>query len=210
MKQAGFTLLFLISLLRCKELDWQPETHRFMVTVKGSYSKDRAEDETIPFWAIQPELRLNPLYFDFWGGGYFQMRLPASLYHFPTKDAVTCEFRLRPDLGPPIASWTPLGMVDISYSYSSKDWFSHRNEPLHSMLIGGWFQVPLRIPDDGIFMVAGGKSVLGDKMPRFSCYFHWFFSKHFGLTVHGDNFIREYENQRFHYGSFNAGVLFRI
>jgi hypothetical protein len=186
-----------------------PTSHRAIFQLTASYSKDKMKRETVPFWSLSSEYQTKAITYTKMGGGYFQMKFPAKLYHFPTKDAVAFECKLRPDFGP-IAPFLPLTMIDIGYLYSSKDWFTSSDEPTHSLMIGGWVLVPLKVPNDGIFMLSGSKSIAGTNFTRFSCYLNWFFTDHFGVTIHGDNFTRKEDDVKYHYGSFNLGVLFRI
>ncbi len=186
-----------------------PAKHRALILLKGGMSKDQINIETVPFWAIGGEYRLKPHYYTKMGGGYLQMIFPAMVYHFPSKNEITVDLKIRPDFGP-ITKWIPLTMVDLGYLYSSRDWFSGTDEQLHSLMLGGWAMIPLKTPEDGIMMFSGSKAIAGDQFTRFSCYAHWFFSDHFGVTIHGDNFTRTRESIKYHYGSFNLGVLFRL
>lgn len=206
-----FILLTLLPILG--EESWEdifPLKHRALFMLKGGYSKDRSSDEAMPLWAFSGEFRFRTWYYEKMGGGYFQIIAPAALYHFPSKGGVLAEVRVRPNLGPPLARWIPNGMVDIGYSWGSKDWFTGHDDRFHALTIGGWFMVPLKIPDDGIFMISGARSVAGDELIRFSCYTHWFFTDHIGMSVHGDNFRRKRDGKENHYGSMNVGVLVRL
>jgi hypothetical protein len=206
-------LLMSIPIIAQNDSSWIknfPLKHRALIQFKGGYSKDQINSKRLIFWAAGGEYRTKPVYFSNLGGGYFQMVFPAMLYHFPSKDAFTVDLKCRPDMGPPLARWLPLGMVDVGYLFSSRDWLSGIDKQLQSLMLGGWFMIPLKIPADGIIMVSGSKSVAGDQFIRFSCYAHWFFNSNFGITIHGDNFIRNFNGIKAHIGSINMGVLFRI
>lgn len=210
-RAALFILLLILPIFGSDE--WKaffPEKHRALIMVKGSYCKDRSTEEVIPFWALGGEYRFRAHDFRDPEKGYIQLVTPASLYHFPTKDAVVAEIRLRPDIGPPAARWIPHGMVDIGCSWFSRDWLTGRDSALNALTIGGWFMIPLKLPDDGIFRVNGATSIAGDKLIRFSCYLHWFFTDHIGFTIHGDNFSTKRDGLKYHYGSMNLGILVRI
>jgi hypothetical protein len=209
-----FGLMFIIMPVTAQlDSTWMeifPVKHTMLLQVKGGYSKNQIKSDKELFWAVGGEYRFKPIYYTDYGGGYIQLTVPVMMYHFTLNNEIIVDIKFRPDLGPPISSWLPLTMMDIGYIYVSGDWFTGNDTPLHSLMLGGWFMIPLIKPDDGIFMVSGSKSISGDAITRFSCYTHWFVTSHLGITIHGDNFVRTLDAKKHHFGSFNLGIIYRL
>lgn len=189
-----------------------PEPQRFELLLKAGYSKDEQDSAAFPLLAAGAEYRTRPVDFSAWGGGYWLLRFPARLYRFPTQAGGSwlTEVRVRPEVGPPLATWIPNGFMDIGYHYADHDWLTARPQhTLHALSIGGWFSLPLLAPRRGTFLVSGSRTIYGSQLTRFSCYLDWMIGSHWGLTLHGDNFTRRYQDEYRHYGSFNGGVIWR-
>lgn len=189
-----------------------PEAQRFELSLKGGFSKDDLDSASFLYYALGAEYRTAPVNYEAMGGGYWQLRFPVRLYHFPGQAGGSwlVDAKLRPELGPPVANFVPNGFVDLGYIYANHDWFAHRDHHnLQALMLGGWFSVPLLAPRRGTFMVSGATALKGAELVRFSCYLDWMVGTHWGLTLHGDNFMRTHEDKTYSYGSFNMGALWR-
>jgi len=159
------------------------------------------------------EFSSHPLYFSTIGGGYWRFRFPIKLYYFPTQNtpAWLVDIKFRPELGRPLFPFLPRGFIDLGYQYAENNWFAKEpNHSLQSLMLGGWFSIPLLEPKTGRMMVSGSKSIAGDNFTRFSCYLDWFFSPILGMTLHGDNFHEKKNGKSYWYGFSNLGLVVRL
>lgn len=192
--------------------DIYPQNISRMYQFKFGYVNDRLEEDSFYFISIKGDFRLKPKVFSVAGGGYIQSQFPISLYFFDLKntDAYALDVRYRPEIGPPMAKWLPLMFPEIGYLYNNKDWYIGREEhQTNTLLIGGMFRFILKDLRSAAVELGGQKSLAGDDFLRFSCYMHWFLTDHFGLTLHGDNFIRDFEGMKKSYSSFVFGVVYK-
>ena len=204
-------------IVHAQEMEYQdqdiyPQKISKMLQFKAGYFNDRLEEDSIWFLSVKGELRLKPFVHSKFGGGYIQSQFPVTLYYFDpgNLNAFALDVRYRPEIGPNINTWIPLFFPEVSYLFNSKDWYIGRNGQMtHTLLIGGVVRFYLKGLNNAVVEISGSRSVLGDGFTRFSCYTHWFFTDHFGATIHGDNFTRLFNGTKKQYGSIVFGVVIK-
>jgi len=189
-----------------------PEPYRWELLAKAGYIKDDLDRPERGYGMLGGMYRTTPRYFTAMGGGYYLFQFPVKLYAFPVhhRPALLLDAKFRPEIGPPFASWLPHGCIDIGYIYADHDWFTgHYLSTIQSLMVGGWFRLPLLTPKRGAIMVSGARAFSGTPLTRFSCYLDWYIGKYWGLTIHGDNFLRDEEGKKYSTGSLNMGAVWR-
>lgn len=212
MKQIGYLILFLNWISIWASSDFTKYPPPWEIAIKAGYSNNDLDSSSFWHFGLSSEYRSPIQSYSILGGGYWRIRFPFKFYGFPTRShgSWLLETKIRPEIGPPLAPWLPNGFLDLGYLYAPHDWLAHRNSStIHALLLGGWFSVPLLAPRRGTFMVSGATSIKGTQLVRFSCYLDWMIGNHWGLTLHGDNFMRTHSAKTYSYGSFNLGFLWQ-
>ncbi|MBK9579253.1 MAG: hypothetical protein IPK50_18700 [Fibrobacterota bacterium] len=158
---------------------------------------------------VQPVLHTR-----LWGGpsgGYVQFQAPTGVYL--NKDGSQLDWagesRLQLEIGPPTGWWMS-GGPSLGFIHFSRDWLAGKDGSRTALLYGGAARWAVWGLDEGFVELRGGRSLAGYRIGRFSCGMRWFFSRHVGLQIHGDNFWILGEGASGKQSGTFAGLEFRL
>ena len=145
------------------------------------------------------------------GGGYVQFQAPSGVYL--NKDGSNLDWaldsRLQLEIGPPTGWWLA-GGPSLGFIHFSRDWLADRDGGRTALLFGGSARWAVWGLDEGFVELRGSRSLAGYRIGRFSCGMRWFFSRHVGIQVHGDNFWILGKGDRGKQSGTFAGLEFRL
>lgn len=168
-----------------------------------------ARDVYAAMMDVQPVL--HTLHWGGSGGGYVQAQMPAGVYL--NKDGSHLDWagesRVQLEIGPPTGWWLA-GGPSLGFIHFSRDWLAGKDGGRTALLFGGAARWAVWGLDEGFVELRGSRSLAGYRIGRFSCGMRWFFSRHVGIQIHGDNFWIIGEGASGKQSGTFAGLEFRL